>query len=47
MQVAPGDRVQFFGDQISVDEFGDWADSFAYEVLTRIGPRVERVYSDS
>ncbi len=44
MPVAAGDWVEFFGDHIAVDEVGGWADSFAYEVLTRIGPRVERVY---
>ncbi len=43
-QVRPGDWVQFFGDQVSVDEVGQWAESFAYEVLTGIGSRVERVY---
>jgi alanine racemase len=42
--VATGDAVQFFGDRISADEVGGWADSFAYEVLTGIGQRVERIY---
>lgn len=46
-RVVPGDWVQFFGDQISVDEVGRWAESFAYEVLTGIGPRVARVYSNA
>jgi alanine racemase len=44
LAVRPGDWVQFFGDQISLDEFGLWADSFAYEALTGIGSRVERSY---
>jgi alanine racemase len=44
LQVVPGERVQFFGDQIAVDEVGRWADSFAYEVLTGVSKRVERVY---
>ncbi|MFP6815322.1 MAG: alanine racemase [Pseudomonadales bacterium] len=44
LQVATGDWVQFFGDQVSVDEVGGWADSIAYEVLTGVGPRVERIY---
>jgi alanine racemase len=44
VSVAAGDWVQFFGDQIAVDEFGGWAESFAYEALTGIGARVERVY---
>jgi len=42
--VATGDAAQFFGDRISADEVGGWADSFAYEVLTGIGSRVERIY---
>ena len=42
--VAVGDWVECFGAVISVDEVAAWADTIAYEVLTGVGPRVERVY---
>ncbi|MDH3642913.1 MAG: alanine racemase [Gammaproteobacteria bacterium] len=44
IEIAAGDWVQIFGAELSVDEVGGLADSFAYELLTGIGRRVERVY---
>ena len=40
-----GDWVEMFGDAVSVDEVAGWADTIAYEILTGMGERVERVYS--
>ena len=40
--VRPGDRVEVFGRQVALDEAASLAGTIAYELLTRIGPRVER-----
>jgi alanine racemase len=45
LDVQAGDWVEMFGDTVSVDEIAVWAETIAYEVLTGIGERVERVYS--
>jgi len=46
--VVPGDEVVILGaqgrDAISATEFAGWTESIPWEVLTMIGPRVERVY---
>jgi alanine racemase len=45
--VTVGDIATVFGGEspaASADEFGRWAGTNAYEILTRIGPRVERRY---
>jgi alanine racemase len=46
-EVHVGDEVVLFGDPAtgapSADEWGAWADTIGYEIVTRIGPRVERV----
>ncbi|TMF08381.1 MAG: alanine racemase, partial [Chloroflexi bacterium] len=35
------------GDQvITAEEVGEWSNTISYEVLTAIGPRVERRYSE-
>lgn len=39
-----GDWVEFFGPNLGVDEMARDADTIAYEILTGIGPRVERRY---
>ncbi|WP_375387333.1 alanine racemase [uncultured Amnibacterium sp.] len=45
-RVAVGDEVVLFGDPAtgapSADEWGAWAGTIGYEVVTRIGPRVAR-----
>ncbi len=41
---TPGDWIEFFGPRVAVAEVADWAQTIAYEILTGIGPRVERVY---
>ncbi len=45
LEVQAGDWVEMFGDTVSVDEVAGWAETIAYEILTGIGDRVERVYS--
>jgi alanine racemase len=39
-----GDRVAFFGGAVTLDEVAAWAGTISYEILTGIGPRVERRY---
>ena len=39
-----GDEIEFFGDHISLAAHADATQTNAYEVLTRIGPRVKRLY---
>ncbi|MGN6444436.1 alanine racemase [Amnibacterium sp.] len=45
-EVRVGDEVVLFGDPAtgapSADEWGRWADTIGYEIVTRIGPRVLR-----
>jgi alanine racemase len=45
-EVAVGDEVVLFGDPAtgapSADDWGLWAGTIGYEIVTRIGPRVER-----
>jgi alanine racemase len=45
--VRVGDEVVIFGDPAtgapSADDWGVWADTIGYEIVTCIGPRVERV----
>ncbi len=40
----PGDRVELFGRHIPLDETATQANTIPYELLVRIGPRVERRY---
>lgn len=42
--VKPGDEVEVFGDNISVDELAKISGNINYEVLTGIGPRVPRIF---
>ena len=44
-RVAVGDWVELFGTALPVDEVAGQADSIAYELLTSIAPRVERLYA--
>lgn len=41
----PGDEVELFGPRLPVTQVAEWADTIAWEVLTRITPRVDRLYS--
>ena len=43
--IEVGDWVEVFGRTVSVDDTAAWASTISYEVLTRIGMRVERRYA--
>jgi alanine racemase len=47
--VEPGDEVVITGrqgeDQIRVDDVARWVGTIPYELLCRVGPRVERIYN--
>lgn len=42
--VEPGTRVEFFGPNVAIDDVADAAGTIAYELLTGLGKRVERVW---
>jgi alanine racemase len=44
--VAVGDEVELWGDNIAVTEVADKAATISYELLTKVTPRVTRVYSN-
>ena len=48
--VAVGDAVTIIGadgdERITTEEVATWSDTISYEVLTAIGPRVKRRYSE-
>jgi alanine racemase len=39
-----GDWLEFIGSRVTVDEVAAWAGTIAYEILTGLGPRLEREY---
>ena len=41
--VQPGDRISLWGDLPRLDDVAQQADTIPYELLTRLGPRVQRV----
>jgi len=44
LAVTAGDWVEFIGSAVTLDEVAGWAQTIGYEVLTRLGPRLERIY---
>jgi alanine racemase len=44
MPVQPGDVAQLYGGAVSLAEQAAHAGTIAYELLTALGPRVERRY---
>jgi len=42
--VKPGDEVEVFGDNISVDTLAGLCGNINYEIITGIGPRVPRIF---
>ena len=38
------DWVEIFGNSISIEEFANNCDTIAYEISSKIGPRVKRIY---
>lgn len=43
--VALGDWVEIFGRRVGIDEVAAWAGTISYELLTRLGDRVQRFYT--
>ena len=44
IECTEGDEVEVFGENITVTELSDKIGSIPYEVLTKISPRVKRIY---
>jgi len=44
LDINPGDKVEFFGPNISILEVAQNASTIPYEVLTSISQRVKRIY---
>lgn len=44
IKVTEGDRVEVFGDNISISEVAAWLKTIPYEVLTSVSRRVKRIY---
>jgi alanine racemase len=44
---AEGDWIELFGATVGVDEVAEWSQTIAYEVLTGIGQRLQRLYRPS
>ncbi len=47
VSVEAGDQVEFFGDEIAIEQQAAAASTASYELLTRISSRVDRVYTNS
>jgi len=43
--IALGDWIEIFGRTVGVDETAAWAGTISYELLTRLGNRVQRFYT--
>ena len=46
VSVKRGDRAEILGPHILIDEAANWAGTISYELLTRLGSRYARLYSD-
>ena len=44
--VSRGDRAEILGPHILIDEAAGWAGTISYELLTRLGSRYARLYSE-
>ena len=44
--VARGGWVEVMGDKVTLDDLTDRAGTIGYELLTRLGRRVHRIYED-
>ena len=43
-ELVEGDYVEFFGNEISIDEIARVAGTIPYEILTRLGNRFDHVH---
>ena len=41
----PGERVEFFGSSVDLDDFATRSGTIGYQVLTTLGPRYRREYT--
>jgi alanine racemase len=44
IECTAGDEVEFFGENIPVEEMAEWVGTIPYEILTGISQRVKRIY---
>ena len=42
--VNEGDEVIIFGNELSIQQIAEWANTIPYEIMTGISQRVKRVY---
>jgi alanine racemase len=42
--VKEGDEVIVFGNELSIQQIAEWANTISYEIMTGISQRVKRVY---
>ena len=47
LRIARGDMAELIGPGLPIEAMGARAGTIGYEVLTRLGPRFQRVYSDA
>jgi alanine racemase len=45
LEVAPGDEIQFLGPDMPISEVAAAMNTIDYEILTRLGARLDRRYS--
>lgn len=44
-KIYPGDWVELFGENLLIDDLAEKANTIPWEILTRLGPRFERFYT--
>jgi alanine racemase len=42
--IHEGDEVIIFGNELSIQQIAEWANTIPYEIMTGISQRVKRVY---
>lgn len=45
-EAKEGDKVEIFGDEMTIEELAKYANTIPYEILTSVSQRVKRVYYD-
>jgi alanine racemase len=45
LRVSPGDDIEFLGPNMPLSEVAESMGTIDYELLTRLGPRIERSWS--
>jgi alanine racemase len=44
IEASEGDKVEIFGDNLTISEVAGWLKTIPYEILTSVSRRVKRVY---